>query len=490
MRKGFLGSVAGVLAGASLIFAQSPSPPGGPAALSPVTPVYGGEGTSPYMPGPAALHAGLEAHGPIPGGCPSCMNAEPAGSPYLPGPVPPVTDNGCGCKPLALPAEPCHPLALTITGGLEYLNWWAKQGRLNTPLVTTGPLLSRGVLGDPGTRVLFGDQNLDYHDFSGGRILLDFWHDASRTQGVEMNIFALGTKGVNFRAASDPNGFQTLAIPFADAITGQERSALISFPGAFAGGVAIQAKSDLWGAEGNLLAKAPLFESRSLMVWGLAGFRYLDLGESLSIGSQSTLLPGGLATLPDGTTQVLQGGSANFGNVGPIFAPSQIAVRDLFQTRDQFYGGQIGFRAEAQWGEAFVVLTGKVGLGGTEETLKISGVTAVSPGGPPNTTQGGLFAVGTNSGRNTHNSFAVIPEGGIQVGFYLFKHLRTFIGYDYLYWSNVIRPEEQIDRVINRLQVPSSNLFGTLTGPSRPGMGFRESDYWTHGLSIGFDYTY
>jgi hypothetical protein len=416
----------------------------------------------------------------------------------MPRPCP--TEPNCGgCQPLVHYPEKHAQIDLTVTGGLEYLNWWSKNGRLPVPLVTTGPLLSSGTLGDPNTQVLFGDQNLDYHNFSGGRIYADFWHDATRSQGAEVNIFALGTRQVNFRATSDANGLPTLAVPFHDAISDQERVSLVSFPGAFAGGVSISSRSDLWGAEGNLLAKGSLWEGRGTYVWLLAGFRYLDLAEDLSIAQNSNILPGGVFTLPDGSTQFLQGGTANFGNaVAPVVAPSQISVRDLFRVRNQFYGGQVGFRAEGQLGDAFVVVNGKVALGGTEETLKINGLTSITPGAlgtglipGGNSLPAGLFALGTNSGRNTRNSFAVVPELGIQVGYYLTPRIRGFVGYDYLYWSTIIRPGEQIDRNVNRTQLPTSALFGTpLQGPPRPVMAFHETDYWAHGVSVGFDFTY
>ena len=46
---------------------------------------------------------------------------------------------------------------------------------MNVPLVTTSPPASLGVLGAPGTEVLFGDSGFNYEAFSGARLTLGIW---------------------------------------------------------------------------------------------------------------------------------------------------------------------------------------------------------------------------------------------------------------------------------------------------------------------------
>jgi len=502
MRSGLLGSVAGLLAGASLTLAQAPLPlgPAGGEASTVVAPRR-----SPYIPSPEALQQSRVS----PYGAVALAPAPEAAAPIVPMPAPalplansaynPHCDAACGgngscghqCKSgpgcLGCDNGHCDP-DLYITGGAEILLWWIKDNRLSIPLVTTGPLESRGIIGQPGTTVIFGNQNLDYQQFLGGRANAQFWHSAERDQGVEVSYFVLGNRSTSFTAASNGVGVPVAAVPFFDVLTNSERASFGAFPGAFAGGVNVTSRSDLWGAEASLLWRTDL-ASGSSNVWLLGGFRYLDLGEDLVITQGSNILGGGTVVQPDGSLLVLQGGRSGFAGRN-IFTPNSVQVRDSFRTRNQFYGGQLGFKAEVQRGDAFAVLTGKIGLGANVQTLEIAGRTAVTPGGPNNTIDGGLLATSTNSGRNTTAKFAAVPEVGLKVGYYLTRQVRGYLGYDFVYWSNVIRPTEQVDRAVNRSRVPTSDLYGTLGGPVRPAMRFNESDFWAHGLNIGMEFSY
>lgn len=64
-------------------------------------------------------------------------------------------------------------------------------------------------------------------------------------------------------------------------------------------------------------------------------------------------------------------------------------------------------------------------------------------------------------------------------------HLRAYVGYSLLYWSDVVRPGDQIDRGINTTQLPTLGGQGTLTGPRRPAFSFQDSDFWAQGINFG-----
>jgi hypothetical protein len=61
------------------------------------------------------------------------------------------------------------------------------------------------------------------------------------------------------------------------------------------------------------------------------------------------------------------------------------------------------------------------------------------------------------------------------------------VGYNFLYWSNVIRPGNQVDRVINPNLLPPANGLG---GPNRPTFEFHGSDFWAQGVSFGLEFRY
>src|SRR5262249_10329720 len=112
----------------------------------------------------------------------------------------------------------------------------------------------------------------------------------------------------------------------------------------------------------------------------------------------------------------------------------------------------------------------------------------VPPGAGPAIFVGGLLATQTNIGRTSRDTFAVVPELNLNVGYQVPPHVRLFAGYESLYWSNVVRPGEQIDGVIDIAFVPNPPAGVQPTGLFRPANPFRQSDLWAHGLNLGMEF--
>jgi hypothetical protein len=79
----------------------------------------------------------------------------------------------------------------------------------------------------------------------------------------------------------------------------------------------------------------------------------------------------------------------------------------------------------------------------------------------------------------------MIPELGANVGYQLTQRLKLNVGYTFLYWSNLIRPGDQIDTTVNPNLLPPAIAGNTFLGPA---FEVRETDYWVQGLSIGGEY--
>ena len=160
---------------------------------------------------------------------------------------------------------------------------------------------------------------------------------------------------------------------------------------------------------------------------GLVGFEYLDLYETLGFGSE-TLLPQGAGS---------------------------VVIEDSFTTRNQFYGADLGMHSTMKRGRMDFSAAFKIGLGVTHEVLTISGQTDTNLiGGPATSTPGGFVAVESNSGRYVRDRFACVPEANFQIGYRLCRQCHAFVAYDLLYWSDVMRPGDQVDHTVNPLQVP------------------------------------
>jgi hypothetical protein len=166
-------------------------------------------------------------------------------------------------------------------------------------------------------------------------------------------------------------------------------------------------------------------------------------------------------------------------------------TNDRFTGRSQFFGGQLGLRGEYFCKHVFVAVSGKLALGESNEVSNDLGVSTLQPkNARPQTVVGGLFAQPSNSGHFINQDFAVVPEVQIKAGVLLAPWCRATVGYDFLYWSRVLRPGEQIDLTVDPRQVPTDPSFkaGTLTSFPRPMTNV--SDFWAQGLTFGLEFTF
>ncbi len=364
----------------------------------------------------------------------------------------------------------------------EYLLWWTEGNRL-PPLVTTGvpgatPL--QGAIGQPGTQVLYGDSYFDDRPRSGGRFTAGLWLDTCRPFGLEGSYFFLADRNTHFAAASDSTVNSTLiARPFFDVLTGLQNAQLVAFP-ALAGGTNLITVTGLGLASGDIRASSysriqggdlnavcGLCAGCDYWLHALGGFRYLHLGEGLAIRERSRVNP----ALPAGT---------------PFFGGSTITVADQFDTRNNFYGGQVGLRGEVRRGRVFFEAQGKVALGVTNQAVDVQGSTAITaPDGMMTVTPVGFLASGSNSGRFERNRFSVVSEVGVNGGYQVTNFCRVFVGYNFIHWSSVVRPGDQIDLGLSGTRIPTDTRYNPGTGPARPGIPFRDTGMWIQGVSFG-----
>jgi hypothetical protein len=98
----------------------------------------------------------------------------------------------------------------------------------------------------------------------------------------------------------------------------------------------------------------------------------------------------------------------------------------------------------------------------------------------------GVLAQPTNVGFYETNSVTVVPEFGVKLGFYLNRRIKLSAGYNFLYWSKIMRPGDQIDMNMNTTQLPPSATSGT----GLPQYMNRTSDFWLQGVTAGLEYRF
>jgi hypothetical protein len=340
---------------------------------------------------------------------------------------------------------------------VEYLLWWTKS-QSAPPLVTTSPAgtpqASAGEL--PGATILYGDEGINDGVRSGGRLEIGMWLDHQHDWGLMGRYLQLGEGNTNFTGLSD--GSTILARPYVSATSGNEAAFLVGFPTLSSGSVSVSTSNDVLLAE--VLARRSLVRRPFVRLDILGGYFFSRVDDSLSITSNQTALGGGL--VPAGT---------------------QIGIVDSFRTQNEFHGGQLGLLVERKRGLWSFRMLGKVALGNMNQRVRIAGSTTNTFAG---NSQGGLLAQPTNIGEYQRNRFAVVPEVDLTLGYQISKHLEATLGYSFIYWSDVVRPGDVIDRTVNTTQLGGNPLVG----PARPAFTFADSDYFAQGVNFGLKYQY
>jgi len=315
--------------------------------------------------------------------------------------------------------------------------------------------------------VLIGDERFGTQNQGGGRLLAGYWFDDDHCWGIEGGFFVLGK--INQSQTTLPSvGLTNLALPYINAGTATGNIFPIAgtngtlFPDA--GGMRLDYNTQFWGYEANL--RGVWCRGPCGFIDGLVGFRGLGLDENLNFNAITSATS--LTGLPAGFTER--------------------SISDHFSTQNRFYGGQVGLVMEYRCGCWVFDLTSKLALGVTRETANINGATMDSGPGVSTFIPSGFYANQLNSGRFQQNQFAVVPELGATVGYQFTERLRAFVGYNFIYWSRVVRPGDQINPVISPAQIPT--FGGALPPLSAPAFAFHSSSFWAEGLTFGIEWRY
>ncbi len=95
----------------------------------------------------------------------------------------------------------------------------------------------------------------------------------------------------------------------------------------------------------------------------------------------------------------------------------------------------------------------------------------------------------SNIGHYTHNAFSVIPEVELKVGYKITQRLHCFVGYNFMYWSDVARPGQQVNPNVDIRQVPVAppGLYAPNSQLQPFGQQIKNSGFWTQGVTFGVE---
>jgi hypothetical protein len=414
MRKGLLSSVATALVGAGSALAQNP-----------------------YLP----TDATARPTGPA-AGMPALLSADPSQAPASTSPTaPPIMSGGStgltpgvDCLPASVPSHD------KFWGDIGYMLAWIKNGPNPGPLGIATPI-GGGVI-NTGSAILVGNQDTQFNGQNGIRASAGMWFGCDDKVGFEAHGFVL--ERMTDTEAAFSNGAATTPVnlirPFLNGNTGLVSGLTIGGPG-LTGGIVSETSTRFWGADGNFLLNWSKDCNRRVDLY--AGFVYYDLLERLNVVSVSGV-PGGAG----------------------------VVLNDSIDTRNQFYGGQVGMKSTWTSGRFTLVGSGSLALGDVHEVVDRSG------SGIGNS---GFLVQSSNRGRLTQDKFAVAMPSNLTLSYQVTDHLAAFIGYDFVYLSRTARPGDQIDPVFQ------TNAAGATV---RPLGGIHSDDFWMNAGVIGLQFKF
>jgi Putative beta barrel porin-7 (BBP7) len=490
----------------------SPSPQAAPTATAPVgTPVSAMSSpgyTTSAPPGSAA---------PITNGPPAQpWNAPPASQSNCPAPVlPSGAFNGSGHRGSGLWFD------------AEYLLWKIKNDSIPQVTVFTpagiaafpNPASTATLTGATGTVTtasqltpvfLQSSSSLPQAvggDHSGGRFSAGYWFGDDQSVGIEGRVFYLENLAANSAIFTNNNSADTTFT----AATGQTNTVLVTggtttatpivFLGQANSAALVTSAKQMWGAELN--GRCIFLEAAGIQFGGVAGFRYLQFHELLTVNDSTTL------TLTPTDTPVVSLATPNGTTIPITSAAFNVNSLNSITTYNNFYGAQVGADFNVNIGRFFVDTRGTLGLGVMNQQVNINGsngasltttttpttvVGTATPGTPTTTTQsitqpGGLFAGPSDLGNHGRNRLAFLPELTVKVGYDVTDWFRLFVGFDTLYVSNVVRPSLVTGQ-------SSTNVTATVAGTTQhltvnqPSFRFSDTNIWAYGITFGAQFQF
>jgi len=358
-----------------------------------------------------------------------------------------------------------------VSGG--YLMGWLTRPKLATPLITEGQVgtPSLGRLGQPGTRIIYGDEQFRYGNLHG--MTAELGVNLNDRLYTEFRGFVFWPQHTRFTASSDANGSPFIARPVFYTLTNSEGSYRTSTPGEIVGFTSIDARQQLFGYETHFRYNVKL--TPYLDVDWLLGYRRMQLEEDLRIFDFLQPLVGGITF------------------AGSTISPQDtVSDFDRFKTMNQFNGVNLGGRFRWQSGYDWLAFQGyyKVALGVTQQTLKIEGISVADTTVGRFAEVGGILAQASNIGVHKRSEFGVIPELGVSMVFLPTRYVRLHAGYSALYWNNVIRPTSSIDRRVNPALVPTDTNFGINNPGAFPAVTFKSESVWLQGINFALELYY
>lgn len=322
-----------------------------------------------------------------------------------------------------------------------------------------------GILGDPATSLLLGNETLADDGLFGARIQFGRWLDDCGRTAIVGSLLRFGNESLS-TFPTDPNTIVSRPFFNVDPNINALDAELVNFPGVVAG--AIDVLADTRGTSfaiglqrGICCSTSPRNRCCGSRVDAFIGFRSFALDEELAI-TERLLASGGL--IPANTT---------------------FDVIDRFQTENRFYGIEFGLANTWQRQRWSFDLDARVAFGHLGQEVLIDGSTTIAAPGQPSIVQPyGILAGTSNIGRYQRDRFGTLGQINAQIGYQMSCRWKVTLGYTFIGLNNVVRPGNVVDLNVNGTHI-DPNVPDT--GPNRPAFNWVSEMLLLHGLTAGFE---
>lgn len=344
------------------------------------------------------------------------------------------------------------------------------------------------------SNAVFPSKAIDYGEQPGVRTTLGFWFDSDQDLGLEGSFFYLDKNSFDFGAVTGNSVNQFVInsgfnqnVFLVQTVMGQTQRTLqgtnpLIFVRQTTSSLVGSASNALYGTELNL--RCTTLRYGCLTIGGLAGFRYLDFHEDLNINNNVRLFRP--ADFP------VTAGDAS----GALSSDLSYSTTDTIRTYNHFYGGQVGVDMEFLWNRFFLDARGKIAVGAMHQVVNIDSRTltinndAARPNSPPSgVALGGLLTSPLDSGRHTRDRISFVPEANLKIGYQVTSWLRGYVGYDFISFSQVVRPGAQSGISTLNTNVTVANSTNQVN-VNQPTFRFTDSNVWAQGLTFGLEMRY
>ncbi|MCG8653403.1 MAG: BBP7 family outer membrane beta-barrel protein [Pirellulales bacterium] len=347
-------------------------------------------------------------------------------------------------------------------GSMELLLMFRSGDRLPILVTTstnTDPDIA-GELGQADTQVVAGGDTVLKDLTLGGRFTVGTWLDSRQCRSLVLRGWFTGEETFGFNA--NQNTLPVIARPFLNVSDNQnaaQDTQLVAFPGLSNGSIAVNASSDVAGAD--VQVRQFWYGGLGATVELLYGYQFMRLNEDLSISSTSTSL------------------STQFAPVGTI-----LSLVDTFDAENEFHGGQFGIATRYRERCWSFDSTLKIGFGSLRRRAQLTGNTFTSLGGANAVDPNGLLVRSTNAGTITDDTFGWVPELDVSLGWHRYPRFDVTVGYHIIAMTDSLQVSGTIDPNL------AANLSTPPTGQQNPAAALRYSTFYIQGIHFGLKYVY